>query len=125
MPESAPAETDRGSLPPSSAAATPPPVAANARHKGASPAAEAERLRERADRLFAEGRWAEAAAAYRQLLRAEPDNPDAHRWRQRLTAAKQADADAPVASRAAVRAPAIAAKRPAAEQPTREGLDRQ
>jgi hypothetical protein len=41
-----------------------------------------------ADRLFAEGRWAEAARAYRELLRRDPRNTDAPRWRQRLAAAE-------------------------------------
>jgi hypothetical protein len=43
-----------------------------------------------ADRLFSEGRWAEAAAAYRDLLRRDPRNADAGRWRQRLAAAEAA-----------------------------------
>ena len=42
----------------------------------------------RADRLYAEGRWAEAARAYRELLRHDPRNADAARWRQRLAAAE-------------------------------------
>jgi hypothetical protein len=44
----------------------------------------------RADRLFAAGRWAEAAIAYRDLLRRDPRNPDAPRWRKRLAAAQAA-----------------------------------
>src|SRR5450432_3111995 len=47
-----------------------------------------------ADRLFSEGRWAEAAAAYRDLLRRDPRNADAGRWRQRLAAAEAALAPA-------------------------------
>ena len=43
-----------------------------------------------ADRLFSEGRWAEAAAAYRDLLRRDPRNAEAGRWRQRLAAAEAA-----------------------------------
>jgi anti-sigma factor RsiW len=43
-----------------------------------------------ADRLFSEGRWAEAAAAYRDLLRRDPRHADAGRWRQRLAAAEAA-----------------------------------
>ena len=39
---------------------------------------------QRADRLFAEGHWNEAAAAYRELLRREPHSGDADRWRRRL-----------------------------------------
>ena len=41
-----------------------------------------ETLKQRADRLFAEGRWAEAAAVYRELLRRNPRNDDADRWRR-------------------------------------------
>jgi len=44
----------------------------------------------RADRLFSEGRWAEAAAAYRDLIRRDPRNADAARWRRRLAAAEVA-----------------------------------
>jgi hypothetical protein len=43
-----------------------------------------------ADRLFAAGRWVEAANAYRELLRRDPRNPDAPRWRKRLAAAQAA-----------------------------------
>jgi hypothetical protein len=46
---------------------------------------------QRADRLFSEGRWSEAAAAYRELLRRDPRNDDAERWRRRLVAAENAD----------------------------------
>jgi anti-sigma factor RsiW len=49
-----------------------------------------ETLRERADRLFTQGRWAEAAIAYRDLLRQQPSSPDAARWRRRLAAARSA-----------------------------------
>ncbi|HVV49264.1 MAG TPA: zf-HC2 domain-containing protein [Polyangia bacterium] len=53
----------------------------------------------RADRLFAAGRWTEAARAYRELLRRDPHNADAARWRQRLAAAEQAaTATAPAAT---------------------------
>jgi hypothetical protein len=54
----------------------------------------------RADRLFAQGQWAAAARAYRQLLRRDPHNADATRWHQRLAASEQA---------AAATAPATAA----------------
>ncbi len=40
----------------------------------------------RAERLFTQARWAEAAIAYRELLRDDPRNPDVPRWRQRLAA---------------------------------------
>ena len=50
-----------------------------------------ETLAQRADRLFTEGRWSEAVAAYRELLRNDPSNPDAKRWRDRLVAAENAD----------------------------------
>ena len=57
-----------------------------------------------ADRLFAAGRWAEAARAYRELLRRDPHNADAARWRQRL-ATSEADAarEAPAAASPAAR----------------------
>jgi Putative zinc-finger len=44
---------------------------------------------QRADRLFAKARWAEAAVAYRRLLQHEPDSADAPRWRQRLAVAEK------------------------------------
>ncbi|HMF42033.1 MAG TPA: zf-HC2 domain-containing protein [Polyangia bacterium] len=50
-----------------------------------------ETLAQRADRLFAEGRWTEAAEAYRELLRRDPHNDDADHWRRRLIAAENAD----------------------------------
>jgi hypothetical protein len=40
----------------------------------------------RADRLFAQRRWIEAAVAYRELLRDNPRSPEIARWRQRLAA---------------------------------------
>jgi len=53
----------------------------------------------RADRLFAQGQWAAAARAYRELLRRDPHNGDAARWRQRLAASQQASAaQAPAAA---------------------------
>jgi len=52
----------------------------------------AETLVQRADRLFTEGRWVEAAVAYRDLLRQTPNSPDAARWRRRLSAADSAAA---------------------------------
>jgi hypothetical protein len=42
----------------------------------------------RADRLFTDERWTLAAAAYRELIRRDPRNADAGRWRQRLAAAE-------------------------------------
>jgi hypothetical protein len=53
-----------------------------------------ETLVQRADRLFAGARWAEAAAAYRELIRQEPHAADAGRWRQRLYAAEKLLRDA-------------------------------
>jgi hypothetical protein len=50
-----------------------------------------ETLLQRADRLFADGRWSEAAAIYRDLLRRDPHNDDAERWRRRLAAAETAE----------------------------------
>ena len=52
--------------------------------------ASAETAVERANRLFTEGRWAEASAAYRELLRRDPNNAEAARWRQRLAVAEAA-----------------------------------
>jgi hypothetical protein len=43
-----------------------------------------------ADRLFAAGRWVEAANAYRELLRRNPRSSDAARWRKRLATAQAA-----------------------------------
>ncbi|HVT08758.1 MAG TPA: zf-HC2 domain-containing protein [Polyangia bacterium] len=63
-----------------SAAAPAPPRSAAGRE---SPVA-------RADRLFAQSRWVEAAVAYRELLRDDPRNAEAPRWRQRLTACEAA-----------------------------------
>jgi len=48
-------------------------------------------IMQRADRLFADGRWAEAAALYRELLRRDPHGDDAERWRRRLVAAEAAE----------------------------------
>jgi len=53
----------------------------------------------RADRLFAQGQWAAAARSYRNLLRRDPRNGDAARWRRRLAASEEA---------ASARAPAAA-----------------
>ena len=52
--------------------------------------ASAETAADRANRLFTEGRWAEAAAAYRELLRRDPNNAEAPRWRQRMAVAEAA-----------------------------------
>jgi hypothetical protein len=53
----------------------------------------------RADRLFAEGRWAEAARAYRELLQRDPHNGNAAHWKQRLAAAEEQVArEAPAAA---------------------------
>lgn len=53
----------------------------------------------RADRLFAEGHWAAAALAYRDLLRHDPSNADAARWQRRLAAAQDAaSSQAPAAA---------------------------
>ena len=64
----------------------------------------AESLVARADRLFAQGQWAAAARAYRDLLRRDPSNGDAARWRQRLAASEEAaSAQAPAAASPASR----------------------
>src|SRR6185312_1000524 len=66
----------------SGAGAPPAPSAAPAPRRAHAPGA-AESPALRADRLFAQRRWAEAAIAYRDLLRDAPRSPDAPRWRQR------------------------------------------
>jgi len=64
----------------------------SARERPSSSRSRAETLVQRADRLFTEGRWVEAAVAYRDLLRQSPSSPDAPRWRRRLSAADAAAA---------------------------------
>jgi len=91
--------------PPAPAPAAPPAEAAEERKadarsedKAASRSV-AESPVARADRLFAQGQWAAAARAYRELLRRDPHNGDAARWRQRLAASQQASAaQAPAAA---------------------------
>jgi len=73
-----------------------------------------ETLMQRADRLFAEGRWNEAAAAYRELLRREPHSGEADRWRRRLTVAENTDVSERSA-KAAKRARKGTSAKPAAE----------
>ncbi|HEY6476880.1 MAG TPA: hypothetical protein VI456_09890, partial [Polyangia bacterium] len=85
--------------------ASPPAPAAREELRRATPKAESKPAGEspsaRADRLYAEGHWAEAARAYRELLRRDPRNADAARWRQRLAAAEAATAtEAPAATTA-------------------------
>jgi len=48
-----------------------------------------ERVR-KAEKLFAEKKWVEAAAAFRTLLAQAPSNPAAKTWRERLAAAESA-----------------------------------
>ena len=82
---------------------------------------------QRADRLFADGRWAEAAALYRELLRRDPRGDDAERWRRRLVAAENADVNekrnASVAAKRAApaqgKADAESAAKPAARAPAK------
>lgn len=84
----------------SAAAPAPAPAAGAAKERKADARAEdkavskpvAESPVVRADRLFAQGQWAAAARAYRDLLRGDPHNADAARWRQRLAASEQAAA---------------------------------
>jgi len=87
--EEAPAAgAGRGLAAPSAAPVAPSPApAAKKARAPESPVA-------RADRLFAERRWTEAAVAFRDLLRDDPRNPDAARWRQRLAACEAASAPA-------------------------------
>jgi hypothetical protein len=81
----------------------------------------AETLAQRADRLFAAGRWSEAVEAYRELLRRDPHNDDADRWRRRLVAAESADTSQGNASVAERRAAEVkrAAPPASAAKPTR------
>ena len=124
---------------PPAPAAAPPPPAAKARAKASDEAEEApaqapaeadtkaekkkkagaarpyasETLAQRADRLFAEGRWAEAAEVYRELLQRDPRNEEAERWRRRLVAAESADSsehNASVAERRAAAKKSLPAK---------------
>ena len=52
-----------------------------------------ERVR-KAEKLFAEKKWAEAAAAFRALIAQAPSNPAAKTWRERVAAADQAQEQA-------------------------------
>jgi hypothetical protein len=52
-----------------------------------------ERVR-KAEKLFAEKKWAEAAAAFRALIAQAPSNPAAKTWRERVGAADQAQEQA-------------------------------
>jgi len=92
--------------------------AANAKKKEKKPAsgraAAVESLAQRADRLYAEGRWAEAVEAYRELLRQDPRNDDAARWRRLLVAAENNDVSDRNASVAEKRAAEAKASRKAA-----------
>jgi hypothetical protein len=87
----------RGAPPPASAFAAPPPARAQSApaHEKVEAARAPETLAQRAERLFTEARWTEAAVAYRDLLRQEPRSADAPRWRQRLGVAEQAAIAAP------------------------------
>jgi hypothetical protein len=78
---------------PAEPAPAPPAEAKSSAGRGKGSGA-AETLVQRADRLFTEGRWADAAAAYRELLRNDPRNSEADRWRRRLAVAAQAEGDA-------------------------------
>lgn len=79
---------------PEPAPAAAPVAATRARHRGEEADLDEqvaqETLLQRADRLFTQGRWAEAAIAYRDLLRLQPNSPSADRWRRRLSAARAA-----------------------------------
>jgi hypothetical protein len=48
-----------------------------------------EPLPQKAERLFGQQRWAEAAAAFEQLIRQYPQSPSVPRWRQRLAVARE------------------------------------
>jgi hypothetical protein len=101
--EAAPATSLRGTgqvyaQPPPPAAAPAPAAASRPRSRAEEAESDSvveeqaarETLVQRADRLFTQGRWAEAAVAYRDLLRQQPNSPDAERWRRRLAAARAA-----------------------------------
>ncbi len=84
---------------PPPAPASAPAVVSRARSRAEEPESESgadesaaarETLAQRAERLYTQGRWAEAAVAYRDLLRQQPNSPDAERWRRRLAAARAA-----------------------------------
>jgi hypothetical protein len=79
----------------------------------------------RADRLFAEGRWAEAAALYRELLRRDPRNDDAERWRRRLVAAENAEITAQRNANLAAKRAAPAQDKAEAESAARAGKQQQ
>ncbi len=96
---------DRGPAAPSTPArraapaAAPAPSMADKADAESQPAAESPVAR--ADRLFAQGQWAAAARAYRELLRRDPGSRDAGRWRQRLAASAAAASGPPAAAPAA------------------------
>jgi hypothetical protein len=48
-----------------------------------------ESLPQKAERLFGQQRWTEAAAAFEQLIRQYPQSPSVPRWRQRLAVARE------------------------------------
>jgi hypothetical protein len=77
-------------------------------------------LAQRADRLFAEGRWAEAVEAYRELLRQDPRSADADRWRRQMIAAENLDVSERNASVAEKRAAEAKASRKAAPAKARQ-----
>jgi hypothetical protein len=58
-------------------------------------------LARRADELYAAGRWAEATAAYADLLRRFPTAEPAPRWRARLATAQREAAPPPAAGKPA------------------------
>jgi hypothetical protein len=53
-----------------------------------------ERVR-KAEKLFAEKKWAEAAAAFRALIAQAPADPAAKTWRERVAAAERVQEQAP------------------------------
>ncbi len=100
-----PAKAESAESPMASEEAEAKPSAGPARGKSGS-GGSTDALAQRADRLFADGRWTEAAAAYRDLLRLDPRNAAAARWRSRLSSAQ---AQAQIAARRA--APAAKASK--------------
>jgi hypothetical protein len=66
--------------------------------KRGSASKQAAALKERArkaEKLFAERKWGQAAAAFRALIAAAPSSPSAQNWRERMMAAEQALKPAP------------------------------
>ena len=73
--------------------------AAAARASAARPSDEPAQLIKRAEALFAEKRYAEAARIYADLVRRFPEHPDLARWKKRRVAASEAAASEAAAAK--------------------------